>query len=142
MSEFRPSRYIQHSDYATVKTYEPIIASITVPDTVVVDEFNDVVYSIDLDLPTLKGIGWRAIVMSDKYDIGINTPSFLVPCKATEMGYQDYDTLYYGEVIRISPYQVRFQLVFSTAHLDTITYSECGQTFTIKLQPYLSPFDA
>ena len=141
MLDFRPSRFIQHSDYATIKTYEPIIASVVVPDSVFVGIQNDTVYSVDLDLPTVKGIGWRAIVMSDKYDIGVNTPSFLVPCTATEMG-SDYSTFFYGEVIRISSTKVRFQLVFSTAHLDTITYSECGQTFTIKLQPYLSPFEA
>lgn len=141
MPDFRPSRYIQHSDYATIKTYEPITASVSVPDSVVVGTTSDVVYYVDLNLPTRKGIGWRAIVISDKYDIGVNTPSFLVPCTATEMG-SDYSTFFYGEVIRISNTKVRFQLVFSTAHLDTITYSECGQIFTIKLQPYLSPFEA
>lgn len=141
MSEFRPSRYIQHSGYATVKTYEPITATLTVPDNVTVSADDDVVYSVDLNLPTEEGIAWRAVVMSDKYNIGIITPSFLVPCSATEMG-STYDTFVYGEVLRISPTNARLRIVFATAHLDTIVYSDCGQTFTIKLQPYLSPFDA
>lgn len=141
MSKYRPSRYIQHSEYATVKTYDIVTASVTVPDTVTVDDMTDAVYSVDIALPTIKGIGWRAIVTSDKYTEGINTPSFLIPCTIDEMGYQ-FDSFYYGEVLRISPNEAQLRLVLSCAHLGTAIYTNCGQTFTVKLQPYLSPFDA
>lgn len=141
MSEFRPSRYIQHSGYATVKTYEPIVATLTIPDSVTVDASADVVYSVPITLPTTNGIAWRAVVSSDKYSNGVITPSFLIPCKATEMG-SEYDTFVYGEVLRSSSVSAELRVVFATAHLDTIVYSDCGQTLTIKLQPYLSPFDA
>lgn len=139
MSEYRPSKYIAHSDYASVKTYEPLTASVTLPDAITV-YIDDVTYYVDIALPSTKGIGWRALVMSSKYDIGVNTPSFLVPCKRNEHG-MDFDSFFYGEVLRISATTMRLRLVIDGSY-DTATVSDCGQTFTIKLQPYLSPFDA
>lgn len=139
MSKFRPSRYISHSDYATVKTYQTITATLTIPNSVTVSS-SDTVYDVDLSLPTGKGLGWRSIVTNTTNDFGIHTPSFLIPCSLTISG-TTFDTFIYGEVYRNSSSSIRFRIVF-TGISGGATYSGMGDTYTIKLQPIISPFEA
>lgn len=140
MSEFRPSRYILHSGYATVKTFDAITATLAIPDTVNVG-LDDVVLSVEVDLPTNKGLGWRSIVETSKDNFGVCTPNFLVPCTVTDM-YGTYDSFVYGEVIRSTSYSIQLRIVFSGNYLGGATYTDVGQTFKLRVQPYLSPFES
>lgn len=140
MPEYRPSKYILHSGYATVKTYGVITATLTIPDSVHAD-IDDVVFSVQVDLPTSKGLGWRSIVETDKDNFGVSTPNFLLPCTITD-SYDTYSSFIYGEVIRCSSYQIELRVVLSGNYYGGADYSDIGQTLTLKLQPYLSPFES
>ena len=140
MSEYRPSKYILHSGYATVKTYDIIETTLVIPDTVVVG-LDDVVYTAEINLPSNKGFGWRSIVETSKDNFGVPTPNFLVPCKITD-SYGTYDSFVYGEVIRSTSYSIQLRIVFSGNYLGGATYEEVGQTFKLRVQPYLSPFES
>ena len=125
MSEYRPSKYILHSGYATVKTYDIIETTLVIPDTVVVG-LDDVVYTVEINLPSNKGFGWRSIVETSK-----DTDS-----------YDTYDSFVYGEVIRSTSYSIQLRIVFSGNYLGGATYTNVEQTFKLRVQPYLSPFES
>lgn len=140
MSKYRPSRYIMHSDYATVKTYETLSASVVIPNIVNVPIDSDIIYTATIFLPTAKGIGWRSLVLSNKYSYGVSTPNLLIPCKITEDGYT-YDGYAYASVVRISATVIQLQVVFSSSEHFAVDYTDMAQTLTLKIQAYLSPFD-
>ena len=140
MSDFRPSKYITHSDYASVKTFDTLSASITIPNTVNVPADTDVIYKATILLPTNKGIGWRSLVVSSIHEYGVNTPNFLLPCTITEDGYT-YDGYAYGAIVRTSSSTIELDVIFSSSEHFASDYTDMGQVLTLKVQPYLSPFD-
>lgn len=139
MSKFRPSRYIMHSDYASVKTYDILTATVSLPATITTYD-DDVVYSAVIDLPTHKGIGWRSIIMNDKDSYGVNTPNFLVPCTLNSGG-ATFTSFLDGEIVRTSASQITMRIIFSGYQWGANIYTNYPRNFTFKIQPYLSPFE-
>ena len=139
MSKFRPSKYIMHSGYATVKTYPSMTTTVTIPNSVTVSS-GDKTYSDTITLPTTSGIGWRSMVTNETDGFGISTPNFLIPCTMTVSG-SSFDTFIYGEVIRNTKTTIQLKIVF-TGVSGGATYSGMGNTYTLKIQPYISPFES
>lgn len=139
MSKFRPSRYIMHSDYASVKTYDILTASVSLPASVTTND-DDVVYEATINLPTHKGLGWRSIVSNSQDDFGVNTANFLIPCTLDSGGFVSTSFID-GEVVRTSPSEIKMRIIFSGYQWGTNIYTNYPRNFTIKVQPYLSPFE-
>lgn len=137
----RPSRYIQNSNYATVKTYETITATLNIPNSVTVGTSGgDVVYSVAISLPTSKGLGWRIKILSSKSSFALPSNNATIEASASIQG-SSFSTMIPIDVSRTSSSNLLARVVFPRQQYS-VTYTGMQQTLTFKVQPYLSPFDS
>lgn len=132
-----PSRFILNTDYATLKNDAEGIATLVIPDVVNIPAgSDDSVYRTTLQIGASSEAGYRFYVTSSKYNYAIATPSFNVLCK--ESG---YDSSFSCQVYRQGNSFI-FEAVFAGSPYYTSQYTDAGQTLTLHIQSFISPFDA
>ena len=131
-----PSKFIINTDYATLKNDASGTAVITIPDTVNTPVGSDTIYRATLQIGASDGAGYRFYITSSKYNYAITSPAFAVACK--ESGYDSY---FYCQVYRQGKSFV-FEAVFMGDDWGTYHYTNSGQTLTLHIQSFISPFDA
>ena len=132
-----PSRFILNTDYATLKNDAEGVATLVIPDIVNIPAgSDDSIYRTTLQIGASKDAGYRFYVTSSKYNYAIATPSFNVLCK--ESG---YDSSFSCQVYRQGNSFV-FEAVFASSPYWTIQYTDAGQTLTLHIQSFISPFDS
>ena len=132
-----PSKFILNTDYATLKNDAEGVATLVIPDIVNIPAgSDDSIYRTTLQIGASSDAGYRFYVTSSKYNYAIATPSFNVLCK--ESG---YDSSFSCQVYRQGNSFV-FEAVFASSPYWTSQYTDAGQTLTLHIQSFISPFDS
>ena len=125
-----------NTDYATLKNDASGTAVLTIPSNVNIPAgSDDIVYRATLQIGASPDAGYRFYVTSSKYNYAIASPAFDVACK--ESG---YDSGFNCQIYRQGNSFI-FEAVFAGSPYWTSQYTDCGQTLTLHIQSFISPFD-
>lgn len=133
----KSSRFIFSTNFATLKNDAIDAATLTLPNSVTINNGNNVIWSVDLHIGASSTACFRSIITSSKYDYAITTKSFSIAAK------QDgNDSELYGSIYRINSNTFRVDIIANGGDGETpTTWTDMGQTLTIQIQTFINPLD-
>jgi len=142
----KPSKFILTSDYTTGINDAKIAKIFTLPDSFTVPKGGDY-YLLDEEFDIGKtAAGMRIVLSSSRWDNQylIDPSNFYVHgvVSAPSFGLYNQNTLISGSITRVGT-KVRIQVyAWDEIGADDIRFTDCGQTLTLGVETFISPFDA
>jgi hypothetical protein len=140
----QPSKFIFNTDYATSQNDAIKKFTVVIPASFSVYSTPYYVVNQEFSVGT-KAAGMRIVVKSSKYsDILINPTSFDIPATYYSQYLQEYsESALLANIVRSAPGKVRIRVIPSLGAVYQAgdSFSNCGQTLTISVETFLSPFE-
>lgn len=140
----QPSKFIFNTDYATSQNDAIKILTAVIPDSFTVPSPPFYIVDTYLKIGELAA-GMRFVLKSSKYsDVLVNPVTFQIPATYYSQQLEEsFDSLLTGNIIRSSAGQVRLRITPSLGYVFQVgdRFSNCGQTLTLSVQTFLSPFE-
>ncbi|MFV0485352.1 MAG: hypothetical protein ACK5MU_03985 [Candidatus Saccharimonadales bacterium] len=140
----KPSRFNINTDYATTINDDSGALTLTIPATFVIPAGSTISPFEATAAVGQKSASMRFNISSSKYPgKSVITPNFNIPATYTFNGQTTEDFLI-GYIYRPATGQVRIHVEpnYSISYQDGATVTNVGQTITLKINTFLSPFES